>query len=641
MKMTIGMAVYDDYDGVVFTCQALALYHDLRDCEIIIVDNNPRSPQGIYTAGYAQSVSARREGLVRYIPMPEAVGTTQPRNRVFAEAHGEIVVCLDPHVLLAPGALSRLLRWYQDHPKSQDILSGPLLYDDLHRCETHFEPVWNVDTITEANNQIRKRYSEMWGRWGSDPRGQHPDADSFEIWGQGLGLFTCRKSAWLKFNEHFREFGGEEGYIHEKFRQAGHRALCLPFLRWWHRFGRPAGVPYPLTRWNKVRNYVLGHQELGLELDPIREHFVDSGLISQREWKHLLIDPIKHDKPPAANDFASLDEAFEHFKGIKRDLNEHADRLRVLAKGKTIFAITKRQEWDVFLLAGGPSKLVSINSELMVNAALRIALMSLGGDGYLTNPNLTLRELELDPTGCDLIHHALRMGFVIPPGENFDMIILDHVHNADVLSKQLAEIQDAPHVIEATSQNGNITTFITQKRNPIAKRILIRSTGSFGETAEHGGPGMFYAMRKFLEEHPQWFVAEHTDVQYGYTILSCVPEERPAKPIHAWPPGYGPGTELKNMLDSIGVIEKPACDCTGKRNQMDRWGVDGCRANLPLILQWMREGSTRWGWAEKLAAAANAVATGLAFQINWLDPYPDFIQEAILRAEALEHGSTH
>jgi hypothetical protein len=90
---------------------------------------------------------------------------------------------------------------------------------------------------------------------------------------QGLGVFSCRKAAWLSFHPGFRGFGGEEGYIHEKFRQAGRRCLCLPWLRWMHRFGRPNGVQYPLIVEDKLRNYVLGHAELGLDLAPVLEHF--------------------------------------------------------------------------------------------------------------------------------------------------------------------------------------------------------------------------------------------------------------------------------------------------------------------------------------------------------------------------------
>ena len=41
MKLTIGMAVYEDFDGAYFTIQALRMYHDLRQCELIVVDNAP------------------------------------------------------------------------------------------------------------------------------------------------------------------------------------------------------------------------------------------------------------------------------------------------------------------------------------------------------------------------------------------------------------------------------------------------------------------------------------------------------------------------------------------------------------------------------------------------------------------------
>ena len=45
--LTVGMATYDDYDGVYFSVQALRMYNRLgNDMEIIVVDNNPDSPSG-------------------------------------------------------------------------------------------------------------------------------------------------------------------------------------------------------------------------------------------------------------------------------------------------------------------------------------------------------------------------------------------------------------------------------------------------------------------------------------------------------------------------------------------------------------------------------------------------------------------
>lgn len=251
VALTIGMATYNDFDGVYFTLQALRLYHDLDDTELIVVDNFGCTHTQEFVEGTRSA---------RYVLATGAVGTAAAKNRVFEEAAGDAVLCCDSHVLLDPGAIARLKEYFRRHPDSADLLQGPLLYDDGQMISTHFDPVWQ---------------DQMWGVWATDPRGEEPNGEPFEIPMQGMGVFSCRRSAWPGFNPRFRGFGGEEGYIHEKFRQAGGRCLCLPWLRWMHRFGRPAGVPYPLTIEDKLRNYVIGHAELGLDLAPVLEHFAE------------------------------------------------------------------------------------------------------------------------------------------------------------------------------------------------------------------------------------------------------------------------------------------------------------------------------------------------------------------------------
>ena len=249
--LTIGMATYNDFDGVYFTVQALRLYHDLSDTELLVVDNYGCEHTKALVEGWAKG---------RYVLATEVQGTAAPRDRVFREAQGEAVLCCDSHVLFAPGAIARLKAYYREHPDTRDLLQGPLVYDDLRTMSTHFEPVWR---------------EQMWGIWATDARGLDPEGEPFDIWGQGLGVFSCRKAAWPGFHPAFRGFGGEEGYIHEKVRQRGGRTLCLPWLRWGHRFGRPAGVPYVLTVEDKVRNYLIGHAELGLDLAPVLQHFAE------------------------------------------------------------------------------------------------------------------------------------------------------------------------------------------------------------------------------------------------------------------------------------------------------------------------------------------------------------------------------
>ena len=292
-KLTIGMACYDDFDGVWFTINALRLYHAecMPDVEFIVVDNNPHSSDG-------QCVRRFLEGWVpnaRYVEYHGAVGTAAPRNEVFRQAAGDVVLCLDPHVLLEPDTVRRLIQFYDTNPDCLDLIQGPLVYDDLKSYSSHFNDEWR---------------EQMWGTWGTDPRGSFQshreyhtdpvtgeltikvstvDESPFDIPAQGLGLFSCRRHAWLGFHPGFYGFGGEEFYIHEKFRQAGRRTLCLPFLRWIHRFNRPRGVPYPLMTEHKFRNYVLGLRELQLPVQWAAEHFAKH--LSKQSLEKILKDP--------------------------------------------------------------------------------------------------------------------------------------------------------------------------------------------------------------------------------------------------------------------------------------------------------------------------------------------------------------
>jgi hypothetical protein len=98
-------------------------------------------------------------------------------------------------------------------------------------------------------------------------------------------------------------------------------------------------------------------------------------------------------------------------------------------------------------------------------------------------------------------------------------------------------------------------------------------------------------------------------------------------------PTAGPGTELMELLKSLGIQESPGCACNAKARQMNAWGVAGCKERRDEIVQWLRDGQQLFGWKEKLTAAANAARTGLAFHLNWLDPIPGMFEEALRRAE--------
>ena len=284
--LTIAMLTHDDFDGVYFTIQSLRLHHHecMGEVEFLVLNNNPNSKQGKAVAEFCKWITPEP---VRHVAITDARGTAL-RDRAFQVAESERVLCLDCHVLLAPGSLRRLLDY--DGWDTGDLLQGPLLYDNMQIGATHMEPVWR---------------DGMHGTWAVDPRGAGDEP--FEIPAHGLGLFACRKDAWQGFNPKFRGFGGEECYIHEKFRRAGRRTICLPWLRWLHRFARPNGIPYPIKWEDRVFNYLVGHHELGLDPSPVIEHFktiLPPNLVMEIEQSAIGMDSstksdiINHHLPP-------------------------------------------------------------------------------------------------------------------------------------------------------------------------------------------------------------------------------------------------------------------------------------------------------------------------------------------------------
>lgn len=266
-KLTIGSAVYDDFDGIYFSYQSIRLNNIdiLDDLDLVVIDNNPNSKQGLATADFC-----KKTNHIRYIKYTDK-RSTSIRNEIFKNAQAPFCMSIDPHVLFEANTIKELIRYVDKKPRLNDLLHGPMFYDLITGAlVAKMDPVWR---------------NQMFGTWAYDERANDPNGPPFEIEMHGLGVFCCRTDAWLGFNEHFTGFGGEEGYIHKKFKKAGQRVWCLPFLRWLHRFQRPNGVPYPLKAKDKFFNYLVGAKDLGLPFDDIIEHF-------SKEIPNLNLDEI-------------------------------------------------------------------------------------------------------------------------------------------------------------------------------------------------------------------------------------------------------------------------------------------------------------------------------------------------------------
>jgi hypothetical protein len=248
--LTIGMGTYDDYDGVFFTIQSLRMYHEICNTdsvEYIVLDNNPNSESGKVTK---QFVENGLNQLGKYLPKTDKSSSFN-KYEIVKHAIGTYVLIIDCHVLLVKGAINSLLNYYAENTDCKNLIQGPLIYDDLKNFSTHFDPNWSGD---------------MYGTWATDHE-KYKSNKPFEILMHGMGLCSFEKENWPGICEHFKGFGGEEGYIAEKFRRNGGKNICLPQLGWVHRFGRPLGVKYPLILEDRIWNYFVGWLELTQDPD--------------------------------------------------------------------------------------------------------------------------------------------------------------------------------------------------------------------------------------------------------------------------------------------------------------------------------------------------------------------------------------
>ena len=241
--LTIGMATYDDYDGVFFSIQSLRMFHDIcntNQVEFIVLDGNPDSSHGKACKSFIENVIKGK-----YIPNNNLTSSFD-KYKIVNYASGSYILIIDCHVMIEKDGIKNLLHYFENHPNCKDLIQGPLWYDDLRNISTHFNVEWRGD---------------MYGTWGTNVDA-YKQGEPFEIPMQGMGLLAFEKINWPGINTNFKGFGGEEGYIAEKFRRNGGKNLCLPFLKWNHRFNRPNGVKYRLALEDRVWNYFVGWLEL-------------------------------------------------------------------------------------------------------------------------------------------------------------------------------------------------------------------------------------------------------------------------------------------------------------------------------------------------------------------------------------------
>ena len=406
-KLTIGMATYDDFDGVYFTLMSIKLFHSecLDQIELLVVDNNPDSAHGKAVKNLVGNIGAR------YLPASEFSGTTV-RERVFLEARGDFVMCVDCHVFLIQGVIARLLEYIDANPNSKDIWHGPMMGEDMKGFSTHMSERWQQG---------------FYGVFESDERAKDIDGERFEIPMQGLAMFVCKRSEWAGFNRKFRGFGAEEGYIHYKFALNGGKTWCLPFMRWMHRFPRPNGVKYRIRWEDRIRNYLIGWSEIGRDTQSVYDHY------SQQLSPSVMAEVHRSLEAERASPFWGFD---------------------------SIYQLYQENTWDALdasLLAWGinnsAQKIEYKNTEHPLNTAL-LRVLNLAERQHLPNVIVLTGKLPTEPDARAELNPQLR---ALSLGAQSVKCL--QIHESDTDDAQILYIRsDAYAELKAAYSDQNITS---------------------------------------------------------------------------------------------------------------------------------------------------------------------------------------
>jgi len=62
---------------------------------------------------------------------------------------------------------------------------------------------------------------------------------------------------------------------------------------------------------------------------------------------------------------------------------------------------------------------------------------------------------------------------------------------------------------------------------------------------------------------------------------------------------------------------------------MNDWGPEGCRLHYTEIVTTIEDDAKKYRWHQQVTAAGRAALNGFAFRVNWFNPIPYFVDEAI------------
>lgn len=237
--LTIGVIHHGRLKSLAATIKALQRDHDLSDVELLVMDTQPTRKAKKWV---------KHRGGIRYAANTPAQKPSA-LDQVFDLARGDVVLVLQDPVRLRQGALRALRNYFERHPESRELVHGPLM-SGTRVVATHSNPYWRRNT---------------WGIWSSDLRGRLTEGEAFAIPMQESGVFSCKRRAWPGMPPLWRGYGGEAGFLQDRFRRDGAQIVCLPGLQWERLAPVKPVIPRSPAATNVLRNHLAGAASLDLD----------------------------------------------------------------------------------------------------------------------------------------------------------------------------------------------------------------------------------------------------------------------------------------------------------------------------------------------------------------------------------------
>lgn len=92
------------------------------------------------------------------------------------------------------------------------------------------------------------------------------------------------------------------------------------------------------------------------------------------------------------------------------------------------------------------------------------------------------------------------------------------------------EVEPCEQIVLSTSTSSRTGQALRKLGKSVTQRIILTGVYEYGNKARDNGLGVWYGIRSFLYQQPEWSVVSHDHAEGGLTVLSRLRSDKPKLP---------------------------------------------------------------------------------------------------------------